>query len=132
MSIKQILTRILNELANRDYITEQGTDGIWTYRKWKSGVSECWGTMTQSITSWSAWGNLYEGIASIQTETYPNGLFISTPDFWASHKGSVIGCFVEVYGQGSATTTPQVYAVRPTTSQTPTVYFSLYAKGVWK
>ena len=115
-----------------DYITEEGTEGIWTWRKWASGVAECWGTMTQNITSWSQWGTLYEGIASTHTATYPNGLFTSTPNLWASHKGSVIGCFVEVYGQGSATTTPQVYAVRPTTSQTPTVYFSLYAKGVWK
>ena len=26
-----------------DYIVEQGTSGIWTYRKWNSGVAECWG-----------------------------------------------------------------------------------------
>ena len=28
---------------NADYIVEQGTSGIWTYRKWASGVAECWG-----------------------------------------------------------------------------------------
>ncbi len=26
-----------------DYIVEQGTSGIWTYRKWNSGIAECWG-----------------------------------------------------------------------------------------
>lgn len=26
-----------------DYVTEQGTSGVWTYRKWKSGLAECWG-----------------------------------------------------------------------------------------
>ena len=26
-----------------DYVVEQGTDGIWTYRKWNSGIAECWG-----------------------------------------------------------------------------------------
>lgn len=26
-----------------DYIVEQGTSGNWTYRKWNSGVAECWG-----------------------------------------------------------------------------------------
>lgn len=25
-----------------DFIIEQGTSGIWTYRKWASGVAECW------------------------------------------------------------------------------------------
>lgn len=25
-----------------DYIVEQGVSGIWTYRKWASGVAECW------------------------------------------------------------------------------------------
>lgn len=25
-----------------DYVVEQGTSGIWTYRKWSSGVAECW------------------------------------------------------------------------------------------
>lgn len=31
-----------------EYIVEQGTSGIWTYRKWASGVAECWGRITIS------------------------------------------------------------------------------------
>ena len=26
-----------------DFVVEQGTTGIWTYRKWNSGIAECWG-----------------------------------------------------------------------------------------
>ena len=26
-----------------DYIVEQGVSGIWSYRKWNSGIAECWG-----------------------------------------------------------------------------------------
>lgn len=33
-----------------DYVVEQGTSGIWTYRKWKSGVAECYG-LTPRINS---------------------------------------------------------------------------------
>lgn len=29
--------------AMADYIIEQGVSGIWTYRKWASGIIECWG-----------------------------------------------------------------------------------------
>lgn len=25
-----------------DYIVESGTNGIWTYQKWKSGIAKCW------------------------------------------------------------------------------------------
>ena len=32
-----------------DFVVEQGTDGIWTYRKWNSGIAECWGNYTTSI-----------------------------------------------------------------------------------
>lgn len=112
-----------------DYIIEEGTEGIWTWRKWASGVAECWGTMTQNITSWSQWGTLYEGIASTHTATYPNGLFTSTPDFWANSKGNSVGAFTETFSVGSSTTTPQIYAVRPTTGNLGDFNFSLYAKG---
>ena len=26
-----------------DYVVEEGMNGIWTYRKWNSGMAECWG-----------------------------------------------------------------------------------------
>lgn len=42
-SSKASLVAAVNELANADYITEQGTSNGWTYRKYKSGIVECWG-----------------------------------------------------------------------------------------
>lgn len=33
-----------------DYIVSQGTSGIWTYRKWASGVAECWLESELTIT----------------------------------------------------------------------------------
>lgn len=38
-----------------DFIVEQGESGIWTYRKWASGIAECWGRLT-SITT-PPWSN---------------------------------------------------------------------------
>lgn len=29
-----------------DHIVAQGTSGAWTYRKWASGLAECWGTVS--------------------------------------------------------------------------------------
>lgn len=33
-----------------DYVIEQGSSGIWMYRKWKSGIVECYG-LTSTIDS---------------------------------------------------------------------------------
>ena len=45
-----------------DYIIEQGTSGIWTYRKWNSGIAECWGNETGiSMNINTAYGNVYHG-----------------------------------------------------------------------
>lgn len=30
------------QVNSLDYITAQGTSGVWTYRKWASGQAECW------------------------------------------------------------------------------------------
>lgn len=38
-----------------DFVVEQGTSGIWTYRKWASGVAECWAKITQTVTPGDAW-----------------------------------------------------------------------------
>lgn len=81
MSIKEAITRILSaikSLQDRDYIVDQGTDGIWTYRKWNSGIAECWGyTATASIACTSQWGNGY--YSALQTVNFPYMLFNASP-----------------------------------------------------
>ena len=57
-----------------DQVVEQGTDGIWTYRKWTSGIAECWGKTDVPETTYSANGG-YKGI----TVNLPSGLFSETP-----------------------------------------------------
>lgn len=37
-------------LATADYIIQQGVSGIWTYRKWNSGMAECWATVSATMT----------------------------------------------------------------------------------
>lgn len=34
-----------------DYVVAEGTSGNWTYRRWKSGTYECWGTYKQQSAS---------------------------------------------------------------------------------
>ncbi len=47
-----------------DFVVEQGTTGIWTWRKWYSGIAECWGKNIVTIDITTAWGTLSYGQVS--------------------------------------------------------------------
>lgn len=74
-------------------IAEQGTSGIWTYRKWASGVAECWGAITISGKAVNtAWGSLWES-ANITIPDWPFA-FTAVPTVTAHFEGDS-GCGVE-------------------------------------
>jgi hypothetical protein len=57
--------------AIADWVTESGTTGIWAWRKWASGIKECWGKVPFSnSTCNTAWGNVYVSPA-ITVPNYP-------------------------------------------------------------
>lgn len=61
-----------NRGVQEDYIVEEGISGIWQYRKWESGLAECWGNSSQTIdidNIWDAAGNLVFGTG--QPVLYP-------------------------------------------------------------
>lgn len=68
MSIKALLTRILEALSV-DYVVEEGTSGIWTYRKWDSGIAECWGTYIKNISASTVDNTNYIAFPFTFTET---------------------------------------------------------------
>lgn len=61
-----------------DYVVAQGTSGIWTYRKWNSGISECWNTSTLTTTG-TFWADIMGGHGFYVSYNFPSGLFISSP-----------------------------------------------------
>lgn len=126
------LLELRADLDYGDYVLEQGTSGIWTYRKWASGVSECWGDKScGDIAVTSAWGALFEG-SNMGGIAYPSGLFVSQPVFFPSAQTTKYAiCGIEIDG-GDATTTPNLYLLRATAETVQGVYLSLYAKGRWK
>ena len=120
-----------------DFPVEVGTSGIWTYRKWHSGIAECWGEGTFNISGWNKWGVLYESSTTYQA-TYPSGLFVSTPVTTVSvsriaWEPTRIGtCGLEVFDSATKTTTPNYYALRPSEGAAGTIYLAIVARGRWK
>ena len=62
MRLFTILLALVQKVgAINNYITEQGTDVSWTYRKWNNGKAEAWGiiNMPSPITPISEWRNVH-------------------------------------------------------------------------
>ena len=116
-----------------DYIVEQGTSGIWTYRKWNSGIAECWGSRYyDETTTCSSWGSLYYYAYKAQ-ESYPTGLFNATPNLTYSLVYGGDNCWTyATTSSGSSSQTPQIGFIRPTTATTLRVTVAYHAIGKWK
>lgn len=127
----------INSGGGADYIVEENTSGMWTYRKWASGVAECWGRTNMTVTNWSQWGNLYEG-SPYPSFTFPSGLFIDIPCVTASValygvSGGVISCEMGVVSQSGIGYIIPLRPIVPSTTNTnfPYNYF-VQAKGRWR
>lgn len=131
MSIKTLLTRILNaikSLQDRDYIIEEGTSGRWTYRKWNSGIAECWKWVTEdNLAMTTAEGYAY--YSPYKTYPYPAGLFIGSPEAQVSAECSdrLVTCHIDDNNQ----TNIHVY-YSCSVSNTRKVYGHISSKGRWK
>lgn len=110
-----------------DAVIEQGTSGIWTYRKWNSGQCDLWGNANFKPTSSTAWGGIYySDLISVSLPfTVNNGVLSGTGSdnvFW------IVNAFVN-----PSTTAVSFRAVRPEAFSTTTSYgVRLTVHGTWK
>lgn len=66
-----------SNIADADYVIEQGTNSSWTYRKWKSGKVEAWRSYSFSSASWSVWASPIRYMD--KSISFPSGLFSRAP-----------------------------------------------------
>lgn len=118
-----------SETVSNDEIIEEGTNGIWTYRKWKSGISECWGIKTSTL---SHYATALNGYAYYEAISIPSGIFNSIPVlvYSARVQGNNHG-LTGTITDATTSTTAQVYAIS-TISGSQTVKWFLNCKGTWK
>lgn len=116
-----------------DYIEEQGETGVWTWRKWHSGLAECWGQFTKSVygTDWTKWGALYQA-EIIMNEAYPF-TFAELPIETATLCGLSGGLLNGSMLGRSYSTTAAYFAVHPNQlTSTYSFALNLYLCGRWK
>ncbi len=126
---------ILDTDNTKDYVIEQGTSDIWTYRKWNSGLAECWGVYTMTSAATKTWGTLYYSDTLAPRINYPF-TFTSRPQESAFLHGSSVAGWVypEAGGIGLNTTTQtgQYGFVRPTAIASSEVKYEYTVIGRWK
>lgn len=108
-----------------DIVIEQGTSGIWTYRKWNSGVAECWGVETSSSTASTEGGLFFRVVYS----TFPTSFFIDVPVVEVTAKGNWIGGAMT--GNSITKDSWQGY-IWCATDHTANLLPHIYAIGRWK
>ena len=115
--------------AVRAVVVEQGTSGIWTYRKWSDGVSECWGLTSASYPMTSGYGSAYYTTGGI---TFPSGLFVSEPTLIANRQGRTpVG--IIIISPYEVTSTYAYYFVADIgVAHTESVGLAFYAAGRWQ
>ena len=119
--------------AITDFPIEEGTDDIWSYRKWHSGIAECWGLY--AITGAevrTAWGSVYETAVNYQ-KSFPQGLFIDTPvAHYTAQTSNGGGCLaIEAVGETTKDSTCSLFPIRAT-PQTVDLVIAIRAIGKWK
>lgn len=126
----QIDSAVSAALAMGDYVVDTGTSGIWSYRKWNSGIAECWltaGYMTSAVpATMTANGQLYE--SNTMTVALPSGLFSATPNVTIdTQQGG--GMWFKCTGETSNTTV--VYEMLRTNNTKAAAKLSIQCKGRW-
>lgn len=88
-----------------DFVIQQGISGIWTYRKWKSGIAECWCRRMVSTALNNAWGSLYtSGSLTALNVSFPF-TFAEVPTVTVSLSCTGVGAFIMVPGSSPGTST---------------------------
>lgn len=114
-----------------DFPVETGSDGTWTWRKWRSGFAECWGTVTGTSAEPTAWGSVYATGQQLYAR-YPFSFTQAprvqvTPVFNGSRNFWVATCD----GTGSAEQTPS-YQLMRADSYTIDYRLDFYCAGRWR
>ena len=109
-----------------DYVVEQGTSGSWTYRKWASGVAECWGQPSQSVASS---GTFLGANAFAARFPVPAGLFASVTEVNVNPR---IGTEYAIPAYINVLDTTISIEALSTSSGTQTLSAYISVKGKWK
>ena len=116
-----------------DYVIEQGESDGWIYRKWASGIGECWKRVSVSSSIQGTFDTMYCGSTTMARQSYPFA-FKSVPVETATLQSASYTGMLYPVGSGNGingTYASAIYNVVRPSKQTGTYnfYISLYVIG---
>lgn len=118
-----------------DCVVEQGQKDGWIYRKWNSGIMECWKIYEFSTTISTAFGSLYCGNATARQE-YPFPFKEKPVENVTLQSGSTQAfLYVETapHGVNGVSSSARYNVFRPgAMADSQTFYLSFHVIGKWK
>ena len=116
-----------------DYVIAQGSSGNWRWRKWNSGVAECWQRYSYQTVATVAAGNIFFAPQNIGGFAYPFE-FIAKPTELVSCDGNIGGWYAAAHNLPTNTTTETGYYNFFSALSRPSdwVAMNIHVTGRWK
>lgn len=124
-----IVKKLLAKLLKCDFVIEEGTSGIWTYRKWASGIAECWGVDARTRNLSSGYGSSFYTTGSV---TLPTNFFKSIINVQISRAGADSGAGVVYVSTNNVSTSEIGFFIGNAISFSGNIAISITVRGRWK
>lgn len=119
-----------------DFVIEEGEKDFWTYRKWYSGLLECWGTTTAVTLSFdgTAAGCYYGTTApefNFPTNSNGGSMFVDIPTVQQTCKSGsaiIVSAISHLNSENMRLTYGRFYGGKDNQD----VHFHFYVRGKWK
>ena len=124
---------ILTSKNAPDYVIAQGSSGNWRWRKWNSGVAECWQRYSYETVATVGAGNIFFVPQNIGGFAYPFE-FIAKPTELVSCDGNIGGWYATAHNLPTNTTTETGYYNFFSALSRPSdwVAMNIHVTGRWK
>ena len=125
------------DALGKDYVIDQGVSGEWRYRRWHSGVAECWiPNKNFGSDTLEPWGAIYATMTGRSFGAYPFTFaeapcVIVSPGNTQGSGGLYLGITTKV-SSDYLTRSPQFDTWRATSGTIDKVVMSIYAIGTFK
>lgn len=114
-----------------DYVVATGTQNEWTYRRWASGLMDCYARIAVSFTTNVKWYNIYRSEVGLFNQTYPVP-FVDTPVLVRSFDSTKGTSWALASSGATKTTTGGTMFANPAANAKESGYLSFFAQGRWK
>lgn len=122
----------INEQAVADFVVEQGIYGSWNYRKWNSGLAECWGQAAKTINVSQGAGSLYYSGTFAGLDYPPQVAFVKAPSCFAALRANAYKAWLTTAEEGTLVKTPGYMILAPNANSGNQYTVEYRAVGFWK